>query len=55
MGNSQDGGAVYLSLFEKAQGAIGVPEFKLLDFRLNPDLSCQGQERVGPRNPEAPS
>jgi hypothetical protein len=35
---------VRLSLFEKSQGAIGVPEFKLLDFRLNPDLVCQGQE-----------
>ena len=39
MGNSQDSGAVYLSLFEKDQGAIGIPECKLLDFSLNPDLS----------------
>ena len=39
MGNSQDSGAVYLSLFEKDQGAIGIPEGRLLDFSLNPDLS----------------
>ena len=45
MRNSQDSGAVYLSLFEKGQGAIGILEFKLLDFRLIPDLGCQGQER----------
>ena len=55
MGNSQDSGAVYLSLFEKNESPIGISQFKLLDFSLNPDLSRQGQEPVGPRNPEARS
>jgi hypothetical protein len=45
MGNSQDSGAVYLSLFEKDQGAMGIPEFKLLDCSLLNFFGTRGRKR----------
>jgi hypothetical protein len=45
MGNSQDSGAVYLSLFEKGEGAIGILEFKLPDFSLLNFFRTKGRNR----------
>lgn len=45
MGNSHESGAVYLSLFEKDQGAMGIPEFKLPDCSLLNFFGTRGRKR----------